>query len=416
MNTTVILDPTITSGSHNLVAYGTQSDTALRTPITIVGGDVFTPLTPRRILDTRTGIGAPAGRVGRLDGSGMAVELQVTGLAGVPATGVSAVALNITVVDGDTNDFGGYVTAYPCHLTRPDVSNLNFVAGQTVPNSVITPVSPTGTVCLYVYGSAHMLADVSGYFTDGFQPVAPERILDTRSGTGGRQGRVGALDGRGTPIEVQVTGRAGIPSSGALAVALNVTVVDGDTNDFGGYVTVYPCGTLPGSSNLNFVTGQTVPNSVIAPLSASGTVCLYVFGTAHLLVDVSGYLTSGITPMSPTRFLDSRTGFGTWQRRVGALDGTGQVLELLVAGDYGVPSNAKAVAMNVTVVDGLANDFGGYVTVYPCDVPRPDSSNLNFTSGQTVPNLVIAPVSSSGKVCFYVYGTAYLVADVSGHM
>lgn len=66
----------------------------------------------------------------------------------------------------DTSDpdvGGGYVTVYPCG-TRPDASNLNFTAGQTIPNSVIAPVSPAGTVCFYVYGTAHLLADVSGYF------------------------------------------------------------------------------------------------------------------------------------------------------------------------------------------------------------------------------------------------------------
>ncbi|MBL6636330.1 MAG: hypothetical protein ISP35_09055 [Ilumatobacteraceae bacterium] len=42
-------------------------------------------------------------------------------------------------------------------------------------------------------------------------------------------------------------------------------------------------------------------------------------------------------------------------------------------------------------------------------------SNLNFTSGQTIPNSVIAPVSADGKVCFYVYGKTHLLADVSGY-
>ena len=75
---------------------------------------------------------------------------------------------------------------------------------------------------------------------------------------------------------------------------LNVTVVDGVNPTIGGgYVTVpYPCGTLPDASNLNFTTGQTIPNSVIAPVSASGTVCFYVYGTAHLFADVSGYFTT----------------------------------------------------------------------------------------------------------------------------
>jgi len=79
--------------------------------------------------------------------------------------GVGAVALNVTVVEGeDPAVGGGFVTVYPCG-SRPDASNLNFRAGQTVPNAVIAPVSASGAVCFYVYGSAHLLVDVSGYFT-----------------------------------------------------------------------------------------------------------------------------------------------------------------------------------------------------------------------------------------------------------
>jgi len=68
-----------------------------------------------------------------------------------------------------------------------------------------------------------------------------------------------------------------------------VTVVDGEAPNEGGFVTVYPCGTRPDASNLNFVFGQTVPNAVIAPVSAQGKVCFYVFGKAHLIADVNGY-------------------------------------------------------------------------------------------------------------------------------
>jgi hypothetical protein len=125
------------------------------------GGGSFTPLSkPERLMDTR-----PSGnKVGAIDGTGSAYELQVGGQKGVPSTGVAAVALNVTVVDGEAGDFGGFVTVYPCG-TRPDASNLNFTSGQTIPNSVIAPVSSSGKVCFYVYGKAHLLADVSGYFT-----------------------------------------------------------------------------------------------------------------------------------------------------------------------------------------------------------------------------------------------------------
>ena len=112
----------------------------------------------------------------------------------------------------------------------------------------------------------------------------------------------------------------------------------------------------------------------------------------------------------PERLLDTRSSGS----KVGELDGSGSAYELQVAGEKGVPSDVAAVALNVTAVSTEANDFGGFVTVYPCGV-RPNSSNLNFTSGQTIPNSVIAPVSAEGKVCFYVYGKAHLLSDVSGY-
>jgi hypothetical protein len=167
---------------------------------------------------------------------------------------------------------------------------------------VIAPVSVEGKVCFYVYGKAHLLADVSGYFPwgPGFTSLSPGRIVNTRdSGI-----KIGSLDGSGTPLEVTVTGKGGLPSSGFDAVALNVTVVDGEAGNAGGYVTVYPCGTRPDASNLNFVSGQTIPNSVIAPVSATGKVCFYVYGKAHLLADVSGFFGGGLDPIVDRSLMD----------------------------------------------------------------------------------------------------------------
>jgi hypothetical protein len=355
---------------------------------------------PVRLLNTRTS----GSKVGALDGRGEPYELTVAGVQGIPASGVSAVAMNVTVVDGEAADSGGFVTVYPCG-TRPDASNLNFVNGQTVPNAVIAPLSADGKVCFYVYGKAHLLGDVSAYFTAGFTALTtPTRVLNTRSS--------GVKVTNGSNYVLTVAGVQGVPASGVSAVAMNVTVVDGEAGNAGGYVTVYPCGTRPDASNLNFVNGQTVPNAVIAPLSVDGKVCFFMSGIAHLVADVSGYFDSSLSSLAaPTRLLNTRTS----GIKVGALDGRGEPYELSVAGVQGVPaSGVAAVAMNVTVVDGEAGNAGGYVTVYPCGT-RPDSSNLNFVNGQTVPNAVIAPLSASGKVCFYVYGKAHLLVDVSGY-
>ncbi|MGA0270304.1 MAG: hypothetical protein ACO3ME_08425, partial [Ilumatobacteraceae bacterium] len=135
-----------------------------------------------------------------------------------------------------------------------------------------------------VYGTAHLIADINGYFSSGFESLTPSRLLDTRSGDS-----VGELDGSGVVRELQVTGVGGVPSSGVSGVALNVTVVDGAANEFGGFVTVFPCGVRPDVSSVNFVSGDTVANGVIVPVSSDGRVCFYVYGTAHLIADINGY-------------------------------------------------------------------------------------------------------------------------------
>ena len=274
----------VTSGASNIrgAAGGNQDLDLFSVPFTAEIGGLTALSAPVRLLDTR----GSGNKVGKTDGTGTPYELTVAGVSGVPSTGVAAVAMNVTVVDGEATDVGGYVTVYPCG-DRPDSSNLNFVNGQTVPNAVVAPLSNAGKVCFYVYGKAHLLADVSGYFTAGFSALsAPTRLLDTR----GSGNKVGKTDGTGTAYELTVAGSSGLPAAGTLGtVAMNVTVVDGEATDVGGYVTVYPCGDRPDSSNLNFVNRQTVPNAVIASVSATGKVCFYVYGKAHLLVDVAGY-------------------------------------------------------------------------------------------------------------------------------
>ena len=110
------------------------------------------------MFDTRTGIGGvPAAKVS----PSAPLRIKVTGIHGVPASGVSAVSLNVTVTQPDG---AGYVTVWPCASPQPDASNLNYVAGQTVPNAVIAPVDANGEVCLYTYAPTHLIADVNGWF------------------------------------------------------------------------------------------------------------------------------------------------------------------------------------------------------------------------------------------------------------
>src|SRR5947207_8404 len=90
----------------------------------------------------------------------------------------------------------------------------------------------------------------------------------------------------------------------------------------------------------------------------------------------------------------------------------GATIELAVGGVAGVPADAGAVVLNVTVTDPTGP---GFVTVWPCGEPQPLASNLNYVAGQTVPNLVITKVGSGGKVCLFTMSPADLIADVSGY-
>ena len=347
------------------------------------------------------------------------LRIKVAGTNGVPSTGVGAVSMNVTVTSPDGE---GFITVYPCD-SKPDASNLNYTLDQTVPNAVIAPVSSTGDVCFYTNAQTHLLADINGYFPtgQGFTAAGPTRVFDTRSGSAQGLRTVDKVKiGGDREVRVQMTGIAGItPSSGVGAVSLNITATGTTADDFGGYVTVYPCGDRPNASSLNFVSGQTVPNAVIAPVSASGEVCFYARGATDLIVDINGYFLTGagFTPTNPSRIADTRSGSDQGIRtvtktKVGG-DTTLKVKFTDIAG-LTPSSGVGAVSLNVTATGTTADEFGGYVTVYPCGA-LPNASNLNFVSGQIVPNAVIAPVSASGEVCFYARGTTDLIVDLNGY-
>ena len=104
-------------------------------------------------------------------------------MAAVPEN-AAAVVLNMTAVSART---AGFATVYPCGLPRPEASNLNFAAGQTIANLVIAKPGVGGKVCVFSDTTIDVLADVAGYFPAGsaFTPIAnPTRILDTRNGIG----------------------------------------------------------------------------------------------------------------------------------------------------------------------------------------------------------------------------------------
>ena len=255
--------------------------TAFPVPPPEAGG--LAPVTAARILDTRTGLGA----TGPLS-PGQTISLAVLGQDGVPAAGVGAVALNLTVTAPST---GGYVTAFADGTSHPGTANLNFSPGATVANLVIAPVGADGEIDIINNspGTIQLVADLNGWFAlgspvaGGLAPVTAARILDTRTGLGAT-GPVSP----GQTISLAVLGQDGVPAAGVGAVALNLTVT---APSAGGYVTAFADGTShPGTANLNFNPGATVANLVIAPVGADGEIDITNNspGTIQLVADLSG--------------------------------------------------------------------------------------------------------------------------------
>ena len=163
-----------------------RAATASATPAVAPSAGMYVPVGPTRLLDTGDGTGAAKAPVG----AGKTLTVQVTGRGDVPATGVAAVVLNLTVASPQK---AGYITAYPSGGTRPTTSSLNFAAGQTVPNLVVARLGSAGQVSLYngSGGTVRLVADVQGYYSSGtpsqpgaFAASAPARVLDTGTGLG----------------------------------------------------------------------------------------------------------------------------------------------------------------------------------------------------------------------------------------
>jgi hypothetical protein len=118
------------------------------------------------VADTRNNTGGVGTtKIGNGANGGNPLTFRVLGTGNIPSTGVAAVSLNVTAVGTQVGSEGGYISVYPCANGQPDVSNLNFVNDQTVPNAVIVPVDTNGNICAYVYGKAHIIIDVNGWFS-----------------------------------------------------------------------------------------------------------------------------------------------------------------------------------------------------------------------------------------------------------
>jgi serine protease inhibitor ecotin len=250
-------------------------------------GATYVPLTPSRILDSRSGNGLYG-----LFSSHAARTFGVSGRGGVPAN-ATAVTGNVTVTAQSSS---GYLYVGPDATNDPTSSTLNFPKGDDRANGLTVALGSGGTLSItYVAPSAgptaYVIFDVTGYFVPdasgaSYVPLFPTRILDTRSGNG--------LSGPFSSHAARtfgVTGRGGVPAN-ATAVTGNVTVTAQTSS---GYLYLGPDATNdPTSSTLNFPLGDDRANGVTVAIGSGGTLSItYVAPsggpTAHAILDVTGY-------------------------------------------------------------------------------------------------------------------------------
>ncbi len=378
----------------------------------------FTPVDPVRILDTRDGTGVAGQHPGPL-GAGKVTELIVTGVGGVPTSGVGAVVLNVTVTEAEGK---GYIAVLPCGSARPVASNVNFEHGVDVANQVTAKVGTDGRVCFFTSRQVQLVADLSGWYADDFASVPgfayhqldPMRIIDTRDGTGLGSRPAGHL-AAGEILPFTVPGAGGVPAGTELrAITMNVTAT-GATS--AGYISVFPCDRVrPTVSNVNFdPSNTTVANLATSRVSPTGQVCFFASVATDLVVDIQGYFSPGpgvtFTGMTPVRVLDTRDGTGVVGSRQARLD-RGSIVQVQVTGVNGVPDDAVAVMLNVTITEASGP---GYVTAWPCGKSRPLASFLNFISRVDQADLTPVRVGSGGKVCIFVNEGTQVIADLEGY-
>jgi hypothetical protein len=332
--------------------------------------------------------------------------------------------LNVTAVDTDATS---YFTVFATGTARPDASNLNVVAGRNVANLVIARIGTDGKVSVYNFGgNAHVVVDVTGYFVKAagagrFHGVVPQRLLDTRVTAAGAPR--GGIPAPGQTIAAAIST---LPPAQfhATAVLVNITVTDPQAD---GYLSVFPSGEpLPPSSNLNFNAGQTIANAVIVKVGqlTNGWTAINLFNalaSTHLIVDLMGIFDDGTNPPGfsnptafraldqPVRVLDTRTSLTPLAAR--------ETRRVNVSGAGGAPPGAIGVVLNATATNTTADS---YLTLWSPVAPQPNASNLNWATGETVPNLVGTFVAAGGASAnqLSVYndsGTTDVLLDITGY-
>ncbi|MFZ0312254.1 MAG: choice-of-anchor tandem repeat GloVer-containing protein [Candidatus Korobacteraceae bacterium] len=368
----------------------------------------FVPLTPCRVVDTRT----PNGEFGGppLQAGTYRNFPLPQGSCNIPAN-AAAFSLNVTVVP-PPGGILGYLTIWPTGKTQPLVSTMNSPDGRTKANAAVVPAGGGGSVSVYVTDTTNLVLDIDGYFTPvssstlAFYSLPPCRVIDTRGSDGALGGPY--LNGD-QERDFPVLESSCIPSGPNIkAYSMNFTVVP--VHSTLGYLTVWPTGeTMPVVSTLNNPTGTVVANAAIVPAGSGGKISAYPSNNTQLIADINGYFAAAgqgglsLYPVVPCRVLDTRQNNGR--------PFMGQKVVNVVGSPCAPPSSAQAYVFNATVVPPGTMP---YLTLWPDGQQQPVVSTLNAYDGFITSNMAIVP-TTNGSIDAYAAGLTQLILDISGY-
>jgi hypothetical protein len=368
-------------------------------------GLVFMPMSPCRLLDTRSSISIGANETRTISPQSLFCNVPTEALA---------YSLNLTVVPKGQL---GYVTLYPNGQPQPEVSNLNSLDGRIKANAAIVKAGIGGTINLYATDATDVVLDINGYFAAPnpsglyFYPLPPCRILDTRNATGPLGGpALVPLQARTVPVN----SACNVPSN-AQAYSLNATVVPSEPF---GFLTLWPSGTTrPTVSTLNAVTGTVVANAAIVPAGRMGSIDVYGTNRGHLVLDINGYFAPSTSPaalkfvpVNPCRLSDSRLQNGSYTAP--PLNANSTATHQLTTPQCNIGPGIAAATVNATVVPTSAF---GYLTLFPAGQGMPVVSTLNALDGAITSNAAIVPLGTSGGIRAFLTDSAHLILDMTGY-
>lgn len=370
----------------------------------------FTPVPSTRVFSSTASTGT--------------VSVQLTGVGGIPATGVAAVTFTLTAVNAAGT---GAATVYRSDTTLPVTSNLNYDATHNVSNMVVSKVGADGKVKITVTAAADLWVDVQGWYSTPagaaggvFTALDPTRIVDTRAATqmGTCTPSCSTMAANST-ITVQVAGRGGVPATGVGEVAVNVTTQNTTAT---GTLIVYPADTTqPGVPSVTHTGTGAGSGLTFVKLSPDGKIKITAaFASADVLVDVEGWVSTGAgpgdsyVPLDPARVLSTTAPVtGTCTPACARL-AANTTTSVQIAGSGGVPTaGGRSVMVNMTVVNPGGN---GLIEAYSSDAAQPTGLDLVYNTGQTTAIAAVVKLGADGRIkILNAFAATDLRIDVVGY-